>query len=96
MGERFGAVEDNGDRFAVPIGDPRGIDPNTGKSLAEVKFSKLREEDQKIDTLAEDDIEDYLDNLESILKEKPSDPDTMNKIARLRARLDKLTGSNTH
>ena len=96
MGERFGTVEDKGERFAVPIGDPRGIDPNTGKSRADIKLSKLDAEDRALDTLAEEDIEDYVDNLEKTLQEKPSDPDTMNKIARLRARLDKLSGSNTH
>lgn len=96
MGERFGTVEDNKDRFTVPIGDPRGIDPNTGKSPADIKLSKLDAEDRTIDTLAEEDIEDYLDNLAETLQEKPGDPDTMNKIARLRARLDKLSGSNTH
>lgn len=93
MSERFG-IPANRDEF--PIGDPRGIDPNTGRSRADIKLSKLHEEDKRIDTLAEEDIEGYLDNLEETLKEKPSDPDTMNKIARLRARLDKLSGSNTH
>lgn len=96
MSEKFSIPIGDEKRFEVPIGDPRGIDPHTGRSPAEIKLTQLEKEDRKIESLGEDDIEDYLTGLQETLQMKPGDPDTLNKIARLRARLDKMSQENTH
>lgn len=97
MSEKFSIpIGEEEKRFEVPIGDPRGIDPHTGRSPAEMKLSQLQEEDRRIESIGEDELEDFLTSLEDTLKQKPGDPDTLNKIARLRARLDRISQDNTH
>lgn len=96
MSEKFAVPIEDDKRFEVPRGDPRGIDPLTGRSPAEMKLSQLQKNDRVIDSIGADEIEGFLDDLEETLRKKPGDPDTLNKIARLRARLDKMSQDNTH
>lgn len=80
----------------VPIGDPTGIDFTTGRMPAQTKLAELEKQDRAIDNMAPELIEDAVDDLARRLKENPSDPDALNQVARLRARLDEIQRGSTH